>query len=376
MGGRLIHRRLLVLALATLVVGFLIAIPFRTPPLSIPQPPDLSQLDPQLREYLSEKIEWVRQKPRQAARHSTLGVVYGVNGLWAPARLAFQNAIRLDLKEPLAYMYIGVASYELGELDEALRTFRDVTARFSNFAPGYYRLGYALLQAGAVDEAEPAFARLCELAPREWRGWAGLGGIRLRQSQPAEAIRFLEKAVQLDPAAKNAHSLLGQAYRLLGRTEDAEIELNLGRHAVHFPMPDEWSKNASQHMKLLQDQVQLANDYAEEGQPRQAVEVLAKAFVYHPDNVSLMNQLAIALNRAQQPNKARAILKRAIEKQERYVPALITLAMVQQQLGENGLALATAEGAIALAPKLAQPYVAKANALLALEQRSGRRRRS
>lgn len=325
-------------------------------------------LEPQLREYISQQLAWAQQKPRDASRHAALGMVYAVNGLWAIARQAFQSAAQLDPNDPLSAMYLGVAAQELGETEEATTVFGNLTKRFPDFAPGFYRLGNALLRSGNLDEAKNAFVRLTELAPREWRGWAGLGEILLRQGQYAEAAQRLEKAVDLDRAAKNAHSLLGQAYRSLGRVEDAEIELNLGRNAINFPMPDDWSKDASRHMKLLQDQNQLANDYCEEGQPLKAVEVLAKAWSYYPDNISLINQLAITLNRSQQPNKARLIVRRALEKDQNYVPALITAALIEGQLGQNEQALATAERAIALAPKLAQPHIAKANALLGLER--------
>jgi len=264
-------------------------------------------------------------------------------------------------------MYVGVAAQELGELNQAVEIFRELISKFPSFPQGYYRLGAVLPRTGALDEAETAFRRLIELAPDEWRGFAGLGEVELRKGRPAEAAQHLERAVQLDFNAKTAHHLLGQAYRSLGRPDDAELVLQLGRNASDSPMLDEWSRTAYQHTKLLQDQIQMANEFWEEGHPEKAVEILAKAFVYQPDNLSLMNQLAIALNRSEQPHKARTILQRALQIDDHFVPALITLSLVQQKLNESAPALATAERAIALAPNIAQCHVAKANALLALE---------
>ncbi len=353
------------MALVVLWTAFLT---FLSPAPSIPVPADLNQLDSQLREYVLEKVEWVRQKPRNADRHSTLALTYGVNGLWLEARAAFENAARLNPAQPLARMYVGVAAQELGTLDDALKIFRETATNFPDFAPGQYRLGTLLLRVGNVDEAESAFERLTALAPQEWRGHAGLGEVKLKRGLAADAAKLLERAIQLEPRAKSAHYLLGQAYRALGRTEDAELELGLGRNATNYPMPDAWSETALTHSKLLQAQIEMANDLSEEGQPRKAVEVLAKAFVYHPDNVGLMNQLAIALHRSDQPNKARAVLQELLQKDPRSVPGLVTLSLAQQRLEEHEPALATAERAIALAPDLAQPYVAKANALLAMER--------
>lgn len=341
---------------------------WRAPAPGIPVPKDFDRLDPQLRAYVAQKLNWVREKPRLAQRHAALGLIYGVNGLWTEAQQAFQIATRLDAKDPLAQLYVGVSSQELGDFVEAAKIFHTLAGRFPKFGPAYYRLGYALLRTDNLDEAEKAFKRLTELAPEEWRGYAGLGEVMLRKKQSAVAAQLLEKAIQLDSTAKTAHHLLGQAYQQLGRRSDAEVELQLGRNAVDSPMPDTWGKTAAQHIRILQGQVQLANDYSEGGEPRKAVEILAKAFQFHPDDVGLMNQLAIALNRSDQPHKARMVLTGALEKNDRYVPAIITLSLCQQKLNENEAALATAERAISLAPKITQGYVAKANALLALER--------
>ena len=41
---------------------------------------------------------------------------------------------------------------------------------------------------------------------------------------PASAMTYLERAVKMDPANYMSHSLLGQAYRGVGRAEDASRE--------------------------------------------------------------------------------------------------------------------------------------------------------
>src|SRR5438552_14140967 len=184
---------------------------------TVPVPRDLAQLDPQLKEYLRTKIHWVQEKPRDANRQATLGIAYAANGLWEQARESFRNAERLDPRQPLAPMYVAIATQELGELNEAIRFFRELTVRFPVFAPGYYRLGDASLRAGEVQQAEAAFRRLIALAPGEWRGYAGLGDAKLRGGDYAAAAEELEKAVQLAPDERIARHLLGLAYRGLGR---------------------------------------------------------------------------------------------------------------------------------------------------------------
>ncbi len=337
---------------------------------SIPVPADLDRLDPQLRAYLREKLNWAREKPRDANRQAILGLVYAANSLWQPAREAFRNAARLDAAQPLAQMYIAVATQELGDLVGAIKLYRELTLRFRDFAPGYYRLGDALLRAGEVAEAESAFGRLVTLAPQEWRGYAGLGEIKLRRGEYAEAAKQLEHAIRLAPDEKIAHHLLGLAYRGLGRTEDAAIELSRGLNAEHYPMPDAWSATAPQHMKLLPDLFDMARQNTAAGQPAKAVEILEGALTFHPGDIGVMNHLAAAYDQSGQPQKGRDLLLEVIQKDNRNLPAYVALSYNCTALGVYDDAISYASRAVELATNNAQAHLAKANALLAAERDS------
>ena len=65
------------IGLTTVVMVGFMAISSRTPrpPLEVPIPQDLDKLEAQLRLYILEKVKWVRQAPRDARRHATLGMV-------------------------------------------------------------------------------------------------------------------------------------------------------------------------------------------------------------------------------------------------------------------------------------------------------------
>lgn len=336
--------------------------------LSVPTPADMDRLEPQLRAYVSEKVAWVREAPRSAQRHATLGMVYAANALWPEAQRAFQNAAALDPNEPLASLYVAVSAQELGQFDDAHRLLRQLTARFPSFAPGLYRLGDAMLRAGNVEVAEPAFERLTELAPKEWRGFAGLGEVRLRKGDYQSAASLLQKAVALQPDAKKAHHLLGLTYRSLGRLDDAQLELSLGLNGADYPMPDAWSETASQHMKLIQEQIEMANQNLNRGQSANAIKTLTEALTFQPTNLTLANNLAIAYNRSGQPDKARSILLQVLQTDQQNLPALIALSFSCAALNRFDEALAYAEKAITLAPGTANPHLAKANVLLAMER--------
>jgi tetratricopeptide (TPR) repeat protein len=154
----------------------------------------------------------------------------------------------------------------------------------------------------------------------------------------------------------------------VGRQEEAMLELSLGRNAVDYPMEDDWSRDSSTHMKLLQDQLELARQMMDQGTPQQAVQLLSAASIHHPENPMLLNQLAAAYNRSQRPDKALLLVDHILTREPGHVPALVTRAFTLQMLDRNDDALAAADLVIKTAPQIAEGHLARANALLALER--------
>jgi tetratricopeptide (TPR) repeat protein len=369
--GRGQPRRRLIVALGVLIIlvtGISVSRHLSLPILPIPVPKNPASLDPMLRSFVTEKVAWARQAPSDPIRQATLGMVYAANGLWPEAKVAFENASRLEPGEPLPILYVAIAEQELGQLDASLRRLRGLTQRFPNFAPGFYRLGDNTLRQGAFDEAEHAFQRLIELAPKEWRGFAGLGEVKLRQEQTSEAVTLLEKAARLDPGAKPAHALLGQAYQRLGRLADAQRELGLGANAMHYPMPDAWSAQAPQYMRLMVDVLEMAQDYLKRGAPAKAIPILENARTFHPNHPILLVTLAQAYTMMGKPDQAEPLLQALVKADSSSVQGYVGLSGCALALGRTDEALSNADRAISLAPRRPEPYVAKANALLALER--------
>lgn len=335
------------------------------PPPAVPLPSQLERLEPQLRAHIQEHLKQLRATPWDAQRHATLGLIYAANGLWPEAHLAFSNAVKLKADFPLARLYMGLAAQESGHLGEAIEQFATLTREFPQFAPAQFHLGDALLRAGRADQAEVPFRRLTELAPSEWRGFAGLGDVKVRQGKYAEATSLLEHAVELDPDAKIAHHLLGLAYRGLGRMAEAERELRLGLDAVFYPIANGWSEAMVGHVKLLQEQIELAQQLAVSGRSADAVALLEEARRWHPDNLSVLSNLGFAYNQAGQPEKGRAVLLQAAAINDRHLNTQVFLSESCLELNLLDEALAHANRALELAPHLPQSHLAKANVFFA-----------
>ncbi|MDA7657779.1 tetratricopeptide repeat protein [Verrucomicrobia bacterium] len=348
-----------------IVTVLIVSIPYLSPPppdISIPK--DLESLEPQLKAYIEERVTWVAKAQKEGHRHATLGTIYAVNGLWNEALVQFENATILDPDQPLAFLYRAVALQETGELTKSVEQYKHLCRRFSSFPQGFARLGQAQLKIGATKEAQKAFERLILLAPNEWRGYTGLGDSLLRQGLSDEALPHLNKALSIDPNIGIARHLRGLAYQRTGKSEEAERELAAGAGAVYYPMPDPWSATAPQHFRRLQDQFSVANDYMDAGRPQQALPILLQAQQWHPDNQSLLTNLARAHAALGNLPEAKETLSHLLNLDPDNLSALVIATDVELDLGNPSQAEQYANTAVNNHPDAPPGHLALATVLL------------
>jgi Flp pilus assembly protein TadD len=80
---------------------------------------------------------------------------------------------------------------------------------------------------GNLEEAEKAFLKSSSLDPKMPEPLGFLGEIQLKRGDNEKALATLERAVVLDPEYFEAYYHLAQAYRRMGRTEEARKALGL-----------------------------------------------------------------------------------------------------------------------------------------------------
>jgi Flp pilus assembly protein TadD len=56
-----------------------------------------------------------------------------------------------------------------------------------------------------------------------------MGKVLEKKGEPELAVRALQRAMRMDPNNSTTHHLLGQAYRDMGKNEDAERELKIAQ---------------------------------------------------------------------------------------------------------------------------------------------------
>lgn len=135
------------------------------------------------------------------------------------------KAVELDPQLPLAHALLGEVALAGEHLDEAVAEFEKERLRNPLEGSIYDRLGDAYTRAGDYTKAQQALQRALLLEPTATGPYILLGKVLLKRQDPASATMYLERAEKMDPSNYITHSLLGQAYRLLGRAEDASREI-------------------------------------------------------------------------------------------------------------------------------------------------------
>jgi predicted Zn-dependent protease len=134
------------------------------------------------------------------------------------------KALDLDAQLPLAHALLGEIALAGEHLDEAIAEFEKERIRNPLDGSIYDRLGDVYTRSGDYTKAQQSLQRALLLEPSSTGPYILLGKVLLKRQDPASATMYLERAEKMDPGNFITHSLLGQAYRSLGRAEDASRE--------------------------------------------------------------------------------------------------------------------------------------------------------
>jgi tetratricopeptide (TPR) repeat protein len=140
------------------------------------------------------------------------------------AVVSAQKALALSPKLPLIHELLGEIALAQSRQTDAIAEFEQERTINPLYGGLYDRLGDAYLRAGEYDKAQQALNRAVLLEPASTGPYILLGKVLLKQRNAAMATMYLERARNMDPNNFMTHSLLGQAYRAAGRTDDAERE--------------------------------------------------------------------------------------------------------------------------------------------------------
>jgi len=131
---------------------------------------------------------------------------------YAGAREAFEKATIIDPKGVQAWRNLAFAHYQLGDMDAAIATYKQITELAPGDSSAYSNLGAVCIQEKRYPEAAEALVKLAEINPGDARTRVNLGIAYEQLEQLNEAESAYQKAVEIDPGLALAHYGLGNFY--------------------------------------------------------------------------------------------------------------------------------------------------------------------
>jgi tetratricopeptide (TPR) repeat protein len=309
---------------------------------------DISGAEPAIRQAIAEgraAIAALLASPdsdpkRLAQAYGRLGALLVLREVEAPADAAFRNARSL---EPDAFRwpyYAGYLAMMTGNNDRALALFEAARALDPHYPPLYLRLGKVHLDRSELAEAKADLERIAEVPGLAAAAQVYLGQIANLERRFTDAVAHLNKTLELDPKATEAHWPLAQAYRALGDNDQARGHMALVEPRTppaKDPLLEQLQGAAQQSVPAFERAIYAVDkrDY------RSAAAELKAGLDVAPDNRAARVSYARVLYLTGDPEMAEAELDRVLAAEPGQTLALFLKAVLVQQRGDR-------EGAAAL----------------------------
>jgi tetratricopeptide (TPR) repeat protein len=317
----------------------------------IPRIADLSGGDPQVATLIENGIAMVEKDPEAALPRAGLGMIYHANEHFEAAKIAYRQALVREPENARWLYHLARVQERLGDAETAIETIGRSIEAEPRYAPSYWRRGGWRLDLGLNAEAEADFREAVEIAPTDPAGPTGLGRALLSQDRPEEAREVLEALVREQPDDPLAHLLLGNAYRALGRMDEAQRHLVLGQ-SEQVIREDGWTAGDILRFKLsFGAQMQTAVTLSGAGQIEQAIEILETLQRHDPDDARMLRHLGRNYLLVGRQEESVSTFERGLELHPQDAKLLSEAASAFHMAGDSARALEVFDRAIAIKPE-------------------------
>jgi tetratricopeptide (TPR) repeat protein len=165
--------------------------------------------------------------------HYGLATVYYQQRDMTNAAYHFSEVTRLDPKRARAWINLGAALHQLGELEDAEIALCKGLQLDGRFGEGFYLLGLVQQAKRQLDKALLAFQEALRCNPRLVEALLGMGEVHLLGHQPEKALTCYEQALRLRPNHEKAIKGRQEAQALLlARTASRHSPENVAEEAI------------------------------------------------------------------------------------------------------------------------------------------------
>jgi serine/threonine-protein kinase len=273
----------------------------------------------------------IRMNGSLAQVHSTMGVTYSMTGHSDLALAELQKAVQIEPACMLCFHHLGDAYLTRGQLDEAEKSYAEITRNQRGNVLGYSGLAKVAEMRGDLPKAEQMYRHALNLAPDRASAAANLGGIYIEMGRNEDAIPVLLKALSMQPSG-DAYSNLGAAYMYLGRYPEAADAME---HAVQLtPNDHDYWRNLADSYR----QVPALRNKAD-GAYRKALQLAQAALAVKPGDVDLLSSMGLYYAHLGDTRKAETFTEQALKKAPDNSQVLFTSALAAELTGRRKKAL-------------------------------------
>lgn len=169
----------------------------------------------------------------EPVNYEVLGNIYsvlasvGVTEAKDRALEAFTKARELNPKNPLLYLESAIVEGRSGNIEGAREYITSALNLKPNFTEAFFLLSQLEIATGNVEAAIATTRSIINLEPKNAARYYQLGVLESARNNLEGAIHAFEEAIRLDENYANARYLLALAYDMLGRSGDAQKQLEV-----------------------------------------------------------------------------------------------------------------------------------------------------
>ncbi|WP_437307765.1 tetratricopeptide repeat protein [Sorangium sp. So ce388] len=173
-----------------------------------------------------QELELALAKEDDLGSQFKLGVAYRRLRRFDDAARVFDKVTAADKDYPGLALERGLLFEETGQSERALEMYADALRKAPNDIDLKLRVGSTQVMAGHAVQAEPILRDVLKDKPNSAEANHFLGrALLIRGTNMAEALRFLERASELDPNRAEYHLYVGWGANETGQTARAEVAL-------------------------------------------------------------------------------------------------------------------------------------------------------
>lgn len=337
---------------------------------TVPIAVSVEDADPDLAARLKDLLAATRGAPQSGELRGRLAMAYEMNGFPDAALGTYAQAESLDPGEFSWPYFRALLLAKNGDLPAALDQLDRAIGLDADYVPAWLWRGKWSLDSGDDAEAEASYRRAEALGAGS-PAVAGLAQVRMRAGQYSQALALLEPVAN-EQRHPHLYRMLGEAYRELGRGEDARVASARGRHATSLQWFDPRQGVKTEYIAGFKNQMAHAQDLLSVGRYEDALEILEPWRERYPEDAALLTNLGWAYMSLGDLDQAQAIMERGLAEHSDDTPGYYFhyhLGRLHAMRGEVADALDHLATASALNPTQSEPHLERANLLLRLGRR-------